>query len=239
VLYPWLFLQALARTSATNTSLLIALNPVLTVVLSPLLGERLDRRRAVGVGLALLGAVTVITHGDPRRLAALSLDAGDLIALAAAASWAGFNLASRAVVARLPASFVNLVVYAAGGIALAVIGRGDHPWAALIAATPATRAGILVMALLSSVMAGQFFLFGVRTVGVTRTVVFVYLVPVLTAALAATFLGERFHVAQAIGGAAVLAGVYWTTSGSAAGGRVAQHADERQEARDVVVARAR
>ena len=236
VLYPWLFLQALVHTSATNTALLIALNPVLTVVFSPLFGERLDRRRAAGVALALLGAVTVITQGYPRRLAALSLNAGDLIAVAAAGSWAAFNLASRAVVARLSASFVNCVVYSAGGIALAALGYRDHPWTALSVATPATLAGILAMALLSSVMAGQLFLFGVRTVGVTRTVVFVYLVPVLTAVLAAAFLGERFHAAQAVGGAAVLAGVYWTTSGRAAVERVADQADERQEAGDVVVA---
>jgi len=67
------------------------------------------------------------------------------------------------------------------------------------------------MALLSSVIAGQFFLIGVRTVGVSRTVVFVYLVPVLTALMSATLLGEAFHLAQAVGGGAVLAGVYWTT----------------------------
>src|SRR5438128_5452728 len=45
VLYPWLFLLALAHTSATNTALLIALNPVFTLLLSPLVGEPLDRHR--------------------------------------------------------------------------------------------------------------------------------------------------------------------------------------------------
>jgi len=69
------------------------------------------------------------------------------------------------------------------------------------------------MALLSSVMAGQLFLVGVRTVGVGRTVVFVYLVPVLTAVLSTTLLGEPFRLAQAVGGSAVLGGVYWTTRG--------------------------
>src|SRR2546429_687439 len=118
VLYPWLFLLALSRTSATNTALLIALNPVLTLLFSPLVGERLDRRRL---------------------------------------------------------------------------------------------AGVVVMAVLSSVIAGQFFLIGVRTVGVGRTVVFVYLVPVLTALMSTTLLGEQFLPSQAVGGATVLAGVYWTT----------------------------
>src|SRR5256886_4106300 len=72
VLYPWLFLLALSRTSATNTALLIALNPVLTLLFSPLVGERLDRRRLAGVLVALAGAATVITPADPPPLPPLS-----------------------------------------------------------------------------------------------------------------------------------------------------------------------
>jgi drug/metabolite transporter (DMT)-like permease len=44
-------------------------------------------------------------------------------------------------------------------------------------------------------------------------VVFVYIVPVLTAAASAVFLGESLVFAQVLGGAAVLAGVYVTTRG--------------------------
>jgi drug/metabolite transporter (DMT)-like permease len=42
-------------------------------------------------------------------------------------------------------------------------------------------------------------------------VVFVYVVPVLTAIASAIFLGEALLPAQAVGGAAVLAGVWVTT----------------------------
>jgi len=211
VLYPWLFLLALSRTSATNTALLIALNPVLTILFAPLVGEPLDRRRLSGVVVALAGAATVITRGDPTHLTALSLNPGDLVALAAAATWATFNLTSRHVVGHLTPAFTNCVIYMLGAVALYVLGRGDRPLAQLAAATPTALAGVVVMAVLSSVIAGQFFLVGVRTVGVGRTVVFVYLVPVLTALMSTTLLGERFLVAQAVGGATVLAGVYWTT----------------------------
>jgi drug/metabolite transporter (DMT)-like permease len=211
VLYPWLFLLALSRTSATNTALLIALNPVLTVLFAPLVGERLDRRRAAGIALALIGAATVVTRGDVRHLAALSFHGGDLIALAAAGAWATFNLTSRSVVGHLTPAFTNCVIYTFGGLALGVLGRGDHPWTQLAGATPAALGSIVLMAVLSSVLAGQFFLVGMRTVGVSRTVVFVYLVPVLTALMSATILGERFELAQGIGGATALAGVYWTT----------------------------
>jgi len=209
VLYPWLFLSALARTSATNTALLVTLNPALTVLLAPLVGEPLSSGRLGGVGLALAGAVMVITRGQIRTLAGLSsLNPGDLLAVAGAATWAAFNLASRSVVARLAPSFTNWVVYTIGAVLLYGLDHADGPWAQLAGATPAAVSGIVAMAALSSVMAGQFFLIGVRTVGVSQAVVFVHLVPLLTAALAALLLDERFGAAQAVGGAAVLIGVY-------------------------------
>lgn len=215
VLYPWLFLAALARTSATNTALLIALNPVFTVLLAPLIGERLERRRLAGVSIALAGATIVITRGDLGRLGAPSSGGGDLIALAAAGAWATFNLSSRRVVGHLTPAFTNCVIYAIGSIALYLLATGERPWAQLAAATPTAVTGIVLMAVLSSVVAGQFFLVGVRTVGVSRTVVFIYLVPVITAVLSSLLLGESFVLSQGIGGAAVLSGIYWSTRGAA------------------------
>ena len=209
VLYPWAFMSALARTSATNTALLVALNPVFTVLLAPLVGEALSRQRLAGIALGLTGAATVITKGDVRHLGDLSINAGDLLAVTAAALWAVFNLAARPVVARATPAFINCVLYVIGGAGLCALGWSEHPWAQLVKASPAALAAIVAMAVLASVLAGQFFLIGVRVVGVGRSVVFIYLVPVLTAVLSAAFLGERFTPAQAAGGAAVLAGVYW------------------------------
>jgi drug/metabolite transporter (DMT)-like permease len=211
VVYPWVFLAALSRTTATNTSLLIALNPVFTILLAPLIGEHLTRRRAMGVAVALLGAATVITKGDVHHLRSLSLNAGDLLAVTAAAIWAVFNLASRHVVARLTPAFTNSLVYAIGGIVLFGLALPQHPWAQLHAASPSAIAGVVIMAIGSSVVSGQCFLLGVRTIGVSRAVVFIYLMPVVTALLSSLLLGERFQLAQAVGGVAVLAGVYWST----------------------------
>src|SRR5437879_12932978 len=87
VLYPWFFLLALAHTSATNAALLIALNPVFTLLLSPLVGEPLDRYRLAGVTLALAGATVVLTAGDVSALRGLALHRGGLLAVTAAACW--------------------------------------------------------------------------------------------------------------------------------------------------------
>lgn len=212
VLYPWTFFAALSRTSATNTSLLIALNPALTLLLAPLVGEPYTRQRLVGVSLALLGAVLVITHGDLSVLTSLAAARpGDLLAVLAAGLWASFNIASRRVVVHLPHAMTNAIVYGLGCVALFVLAGPEQPWQQLASASPRALAALGAMAALSSLIAGQLFLFGVHSVGVGRTVVFVYIVPVLTAAASAVFLGESLVLAQVLGGAAVLAGVYVTT----------------------------
>jgi drug/metabolite transporter (DMT)-like permease len=211
VLYPWVFLLALSRTTATNTALLIALNPVFTILLAPLVGERLSAQRLAGVTLALLGAATVITKGDVRHFTAMSLNSGDLLAVAAAMIWSVFNLASRRVVLRLSPALTNSVIYVVGGLALSLLAFPEHPWAQVRAASVSAIGGVVIMAVGASVFSGQFFLMGVRTLGVSRTVVFIYLMPVLTAVLSALLLGERFGLAQLLGGGGVLAGVYWST----------------------------
>ncbi|MBI3785299.1 MAG: DMT family transporter [Deltaproteobacteria bacterium] len=213
LLYQWLFLLALERTSATNASLLIALNPVFTMLLSPLVGERLERARIGGVLLALAGAATVITRGQWSQVGDLAghANSGDLIAVAAAVCWASFNVASRRVVHVLSAAATNALVYGIGGVVLTAVALPENPLQQLAHASLPALAGIAVMAIGSSVLAGQLFLIGVRVVGVSRTVVFVYFIPVLTAIASVFWLGETFTGPQALGGAAVLAGVYWTT----------------------------
>jgi len=212
VLYPWTFFAALDRTSATNTSLLIALNPALTFLLAPLVGERYTRRGGLGIVLALCGAALVITHGDLAVVTNLAAArSGDLLALGAAALWAIFNVGSRRVVAHLPHALTNTCIYGFGSLALFTLASPEQPLEQLAGASPAALGALAAMVVLSSVLAGQLFLYGVHTVGVGRTVVFVYLVPVLTAAAATVMLGEPLLATQVVGGAAVLAGVYVTT----------------------------
>jgi drug/metabolite transporter (DMT)-like permease len=79
------------------------------------------------------------------------------------------------------------------------------------AASAGAIAGVMTMAIASSVLSGQLFLMGVRALGISRTVVFIYLMPPLTAVLAKLVLDEPLTLSQAAGGAAVLAGVYWSS----------------------------
>ena len=63
--YNLFFLGALARLPASRTSLIIALNPIVTIAAaSLLLGERMSARRWLGVAVALAGVWIVVSRGD-------------------------------------------------------------------------------------------------------------------------------------------------------------------------------
>lgn len=110
-----------------------------------------------------------------------------------------------------PPSTVNLAVFSGGAIALFLLGPAEDPFAQLARASAPALAALVGMALLSSVVAGQLFLVGVRDAGVGRAVVFIYLVPVLTALLSVSLLGEALSGAQFASGVAVLLGLLLTT----------------------------
>ncbi len=208
VLYPLLFMASLARTSATNTSLIVAIMPVLTCLLCPLVGEKITLRRWFAVGLALVGAVVVISRGDLARLVALrSLNVGDLLALLAAAVWSVFNLASRDVVVRLPSVLVNSFVFGGGAMVLSVLALPENPIAQLSSASPLALSGLLYLAVVPSVLSGLAYLHAVRVLGLSRTVIFIYFVPFVTAALAALILGENLNWYQAAGGGLIFSGL--------------------------------
>lgn len=90
-----LFFTALKTTTITNANIISALQPLLiALVVGQLFGERLQRTFWVWAALALGGVVLVITGSAARNEGTWSLG-GDLLALLAVVSWAGFFIASK------------------------------------------------------------------------------------------------------------------------------------------------
>ena len=208
LMYPLLFMTALERTSATNTSLIVALMPVLTLFLCPLIGESVSRRRWFAAFVALGGAAVVISRGEIAVLVGLSsFNPGDVFALAAAGVWAVFNLASRRAVVELPTSVINAILYGSGGAIMMILALPEMPLLQLQDASSIGWGSVLFLAIVPSVFSGHLYLNAMRVLGVSRSVVFIYCVPFVTAALASLFLGETINRYQTIGGVLIFAGL--------------------------------
>ncbi len=80
--FMYFFFQGLKYTSEMNGALIIALNPATTLLLAFLLqGYKPNRREAIGVVLAFIGVVYLLSKGDIQTLRNIDFNIGDILFL--------------------------------------------------------------------------------------------------------------------------------------------------------------
>jgi drug/metabolite transporter (DMT)-like permease len=202
------FFNALNVLPASRTSLLVSLNPIVTLIGAYLfLGERLSPVRLLGIALALIGVTIVITRGELASLSDGSFGPGEAFMMLAVVSWAAYTLIGRVVMRGL--SVFAATTYAAlWGTAFLSLNLIAHwqpiPVAAL---TTSTLAALVYLGLIGTVVAFTWYAQGVNAVGAARAAVFTNLVPVFAVIQAALILGEPILPSMVVGGAIAICGV--------------------------------
>lgn len=92
----------IARSTATNASLLIIVEPLAIMLLGPVvLGERLTRREKTSAAVALLGTIVVVVNGIPGVTRALVPHwRGDVLLVLSGLGYGSYSLIGRDVLAR-------------------------------------------------------------------------------------------------------------------------------------------
>ncbi len=98
VLYQFLFIGGLSRTSVANSSLMLATTPVVIAVVSAVLGyERIGRMHWLGAAISTAGLYLVVGRGFALGGERMT---GDLMMLGAVCCWALYTLAARPLMSR-------------------------------------------------------------------------------------------------------------------------------------------
>ncbi|UUZ62412.1 DMT family transporter [Polaromonas sp. P1-6] len=206
--YNLLFFSALAVLPAGRTSLIVALNPIVTLlVAAAFLGERLSATRWLGVGLALLGVWVVVTRGDLSQLLQ-SVGKGELSMFGAVCAWAVYTLLGRRLLQGLSPLLATLWAAIWGTLFLALLALRDVPMLHASSFTPEVWASLAFLGLLGTALAFVWYYEGIRQLGAARTVVFNHLVPIFGVLLGWLVLGEPLSLSLIAGGAMALAGVF-------------------------------
>jgi drug/metabolite transporter (DMT)-like permease len=201
------FMYALGQMPASRASLIMALNPAVTLAGAALfLDERLTRNKIMGIVLALVGVAVVLGRGDPMHLVGGGIGLAEIVMFGCPVSWAANTLIARRM---LPAmSPIASTTWSAitGTVMLAVVatftgalmpdGASWRAWAAIV-----------FVAILGTALALVLFYDGVRRIGAARTSVFINLVPVFAVALGVLLLGEPLEPSMLTGGALVVGGI--------------------------------
>ncbi|CAN7737597.1 DMT family transporter [Variovorax sp. LjRoot84] len=190
-----LFAQGLLRSTATNGALIMALSPLVSALLAAVaFRERLTLMRLVGVLLGFAGVAAAVLSHPGAGLS--SAGAGDLMLVAAVVSFA----AGGAIVQRLAKQLHPLTnswaIYVVGSFLLAVHATLESRAIGFDGLFPGWRpwAFILFSGVMATALSNLVWNRAIARIGVARTAVFLYWVPVFGVGFAAVLLGERLNL---------------------------------------------
>ena len=221
--HQWLQVTGLRSTAATITAWVVATIPVFVALLGwAILGERLSKRQVAGIALAASGAVTVVSGGDLLALTSGRVGTiGDIMIAISAINWAVFTVLCKRALgmsssdvykdAAVNGSPITAMLYVMGfGFAFSLPwAMVDGGWRALATISDQGWWALIFLGVACSGLAYLFWFKALDVMPVSRAGVFLYLEPLVTAALAGPILGESTTTITALGGVAILLGVWW------------------------------
>ncbi len=207
-LYNFFFFNGLQTVSAGRAAVIITTNPLLTAVLARIIfKEAMPPLKAVGFAIAGVGALYVVSRGEPAGIFSDALSSGDLVLFCAALSWTAYSLLNK-LVADLSAVTAITCTCILGCLILFpfAVWEGvlcefvSYPWWAW--------AGIIYIAVCCTVLSFVWFNQGICYLGAQRASLFINLVPGVTVVLGACLLDEPITANLVIGVLVVCFGVF-------------------------------
>jgi drug/metabolite transporter (DMT)-like permease len=212
--YQVLFIGAMSRTTASNTSFILSTSPVFVALLSAVLRiERIHWAAWLGIFISLAGLYLVISRMNGGFDPASASAKGDIMIFFGTILWSGYTVFSKPFLQRLTALQFSAVTVAFGAAAYIPLTVGEIfriPWAAV---SSEAWGALVASALFGLVIGYLVWYYSVQRVGNARTAIYSNLTPVLTAFFAWALLGEAMFAVQLVGAAVILVGVYLTRAG--------------------------
>lgn len=198
--FNWILLfEAYQYTTVATATLCYYMAPIFVLLASPLLGERLTRRRAVCAAVAL-GGMALVSGAAEGGLPSGGEGKGIALGLAAAALYAAVVLLNKRL-RDIPAYDRTIVQL---GVATLMLLPYAPQGAGILAADGRTLALLLIMGIVHTGLAYALY-FGTAAILPAQTLaLFSYIDPIVAVLLSALLLREGMSAAQWLGAAAVL-----------------------------------
>lgn len=219
-LHQWLQATGLKTAQATTGAWMVSTIPIYVALLSKLvLGERLGRRRSMGIFIAATGAFVVLIRGKVGGIQQVHV--GDVLFVLSALNWAIFSVISRKTLlgveeergrgpnltpAREGQRSMLLVMGFGWLLSLAWL-AGDGGWTGYAQLDGEALRALLFLGIASSGLAYIFWYSGLQKIDAVQAGAFLYIEPFVTMLIAWPLLGERMTISALLGGFAIVSGV--------------------------------
>lgn len=208
--YHMLFFEALKYTTATNASMVVALNPmVTTLIAAALAGEVLSYRRIGLILLAFSGVVLTITNWDLGVITRMEMNIGDLIMILAVLCWSYYSVLVKKHMSKFtPLKLTTYTFVSCTLMLLPFVLINEQNASDAIAASRNAWFAVIYMAILPTVVGYLIQQMSIKKVGASQTNIFINLVPVFSIVLAFLILGERASVQKMLSSGMIILAVF-------------------------------
>lgn len=206
------FFTGLETVSAGRAGLIIALNPVGIALISALFGlEVLRPAKVFGVLTSVIGAILVISDGDPALLSK-GVGRGELILLGCVLCWALYSVIGRQAMKGL--SPLTAVTYSslAGTLLLSPLAFVEGVQNEIFNYGLKAWGSLCYLAVLGTVVGFIWYYQAIKDIGAVRAGVFINFVPLFAMLFGFLLLGESMTARLLQGGALVIIGAWITNN---------------------------
>lgn len=208
--HQWLQSNALQTSEAGTTAWIVSTTPVFMAVLGwVLLKERLGWTKSLGILLAFLGVLVVVSKGDLRSISFGKFGApGDVLVLISAVNWAVFSALSRRGLKSHPASLMMFYIMLLGWAFTTLLFLTTSGMSEIPSVTSNVWMAVGFLGIFCSGLAYIAWYDALQALSTAQTGVFLYIEPLIAVVVAFFILGEPITLALSIGGVVILFGVW-------------------------------
>jgi len=204
----------LQHTTAINGGLIPVARPVIILLLSWFLFRgTVTRHQWLGIAVAMVGVVTVVTRGNPGVLMELGFNRGDLWLIGASVGIACYQSLIGRMPRELHPSVLLQVTMVLGAAMMLPLYLAETLAGRPVVPTAPALATIVFCAIFPSILAVWLINAGIAALGPARMGIFNYLPPLFVAAIAIPVLGEQLHWYHPVAFAIVAAGIVISVRG--------------------------
>ena len=218
-IYNLFFFAGLKLILASRASLIIATNPICTLLYAFLfLNEKVTFYRMIGILISLFGAIIVITNGD-LTLLKQNIGHGELFIFGCVISWIAYVIIGKSTMKSVPPLIAN--AYSVfSGCALLIISllfesNLKEISVNLTSLNLENWLALIYLGSFGTVLGYKFYLEATQEIGPARASQFINLIPLFGVSLSAFILRETITLTTILGGGLIIGGIFLTNKAQA------------------------
>ena len=213
--YQFFFFASLKYTAVMNTSIINAFSPVVTGLGAAFfIRERLTKANYIGIIVALVGVIILISKGTWDNIVDLNFNIGDILMLSAVISWAVYAILIKKLLRQY--SGFTLTYYAAlfGMLEAGLLCLIENPLPQILAISKLSIISLVYLGVAATAFGHFLYNLCIGEIGPTRTSSFVYsIVPIFVACLAYLFFSDTITLVMVSSVAFIIVGLNFMLRG--------------------------